>query len=101
MCLADSVRRETGGTIGDARATLGRSQDVCKRARFPVEGERCGVSSWSLFKSLEVNEEEEEKGYVCLADKNVSQVVLPAMSVLNLRTTQIPPASEPLHVSLK
>ena len=28
-----------------ASATLGRSQDVCKGARFPVEGERCVVSS--------------------------------------------------------
>ena len=26
-------------------ATLGRSQDVCKGARFTVEGERCVVSS--------------------------------------------------------
>ena len=27
-----------------ASATLGRSQDVCEGARFPVEGERCVVS---------------------------------------------------------
>ena len=41
-------------------ATLGRSQDVCKGARFPIEGERCVVSSLSLFKRLEVNGEEED-----------------------------------------
>jgi len=35
-------------------ATLGRYQDVCKGSRFPVEGDRCVVSSWSLFKRLEV-----------------------------------------------
>ena len=35
-------------------------QDVCEGARFPVEGERCVGSSWSLFKRLEINEEEEE-----------------------------------------
>jgi len=38
------------------------SQGVCKGARFSVEGERCVVSSWSLFKRFEVNEEEEEGG---------------------------------------
>jgi len=38
------------------------SQDVCKGARFPVEGERCVLSSRSLFKWLEVNEEEEKFG---------------------------------------
>jgi len=36
-------------SVGDgslrASATLGRSQDVCKGARFLVEGERCVVSS--------------------------------------------------------
>ena len=40
-----------------ASATLGRSQDVCKGARSPVEGERCVVGGWSLFKRLEANEE--------------------------------------------
>ena len=30
--------------------------------RFTVEGERCVVSSWSLFEWLEVYKEEEEKG---------------------------------------
>ena len=38
----------------------GMEQDVCKGARFPVEGKRCVVSGGSLFKRLEVNEEEEE-----------------------------------------
>ena len=28
-----------------ASANLGRSQDICKGARFPVEGERCVLSS--------------------------------------------------------
>ena len=37
---------------------LGRSQDVCKGARFSVEGERCVVSRRSPFKRLKVNEEE-------------------------------------------
>jgi len=35
---------------------------VCKRSQFTVEGERCVVSSRSLFKRLEVNEEEEDSG---------------------------------------
>ena len=36
--------------VGDAVArcaTLGRSQEVCKRSLFPVEGERCVVNSSS------------------------------------------------------
>ena len=40
--LCDYYRRESE-TV--ATATLGRSQDVCKGARFPVEGKRFGVSS--------------------------------------------------------
>ena len=38
-----------------------RSQYVCKGARSIVEGERCVVSSCTLFKRLEVNEAEEEE----------------------------------------
>ena len=38
---------------------------MCQGSRFTVEGERCGVSSRSLFKRLEVNEEEEEKIRTC------------------------------------
>ena len=34
-----------------------RAQDVCEGARFPIEGERCVVSS---VKRLEVDEKEEE-----------------------------------------
>ena len=45
---------------GVISATLGRSQDFCRGARSLVEGERCVVGSRSLFKRLEVNEEEEE-----------------------------------------
>ena len=43
-------------------ATVGRSQDVCKGARFPVEGERCVGSSPRLFERLQFNDEEEEVG---------------------------------------
>ena len=41
-------------------ATLGLSQDVCKESRFTVEGERCVVSTGSLFERFEVSKEEEE-----------------------------------------
>ena len=42
-------------------ATLGWSQDVCKGSRFTVEGERCVVGSRSLFRRLEVNQEEADR----------------------------------------
>ena len=37
---------------------------TCKGARLPVEGKRCIVSRWSLFKRLEVNDEEEKDSAV-------------------------------------
>ena len=44
----------------EASATLGRSQDVCKGARFPVQGDRCVVESKPPFKGFEVNDEDEK-----------------------------------------
>ena len=78
--FCDKYRRESE-TVARC-ATLGRSQDVCKRCRFPVEGERCVLSSWSPFKRLEVNEEEEK------VMRDLSQNVLthvPAHSQVGLR----------------
>ena len=55
--VCDQYRREPETVASD---TLGRSQDVCKGARFPVEGKRCVVRYYSPFNRLEVNGEEEE-----------------------------------------
>ena len=35
--------------------------DVCKGARFPIEGERCVVSSGTRFKRWKVNDEEKKR----------------------------------------
>ena len=48
LCLrVIKKKKKTPGCQGFTlpSATLGRSQDVCKGARFSVEGERCVVSS--------------------------------------------------------
>jgi len=59
-CIRDTISVRTHHLFGDTSATLGRSQDVCKGARSLVDGERCVISSRSLFKRLDVNEEEEK-----------------------------------------
>ena len=48
------------GTVarGESRVQGLGFQDVCKGARFPVEGERCVISIRPPYKRLQVNEEE-------------------------------------------
>ena len=59
-----------GGTV---RCAVGRSQNVCKWAQFSFEGERCVLSSRSLHKRLEVNEEEkEEEEAACGVDPHLA-----------------------------
>jgi hypothetical protein len=40
---------------------LGHSWDVCKGVQLPVEGERCVISGWSLFKRLNSMKKKKKK----------------------------------------
>ena len=50
-------------------APLKRCQDVCKGARFQVEGERCVDSGCQLFNRLGFDDEEEETYRKSTADR--------------------------------
>ena len=55
------VNSAATSVVNSRRATLGRSQDVCKASRSTIEGKRCVVSSRPLFRRSDVNEAEEKK----------------------------------------
>ena len=57
--------------------TLGQSQDVCKGSRFILEGKRCVASSWSLFKRLEVDEEEKRFRAWSNVDRDCRLLIVP------------------------